>query len=93
MTDTTFNSTVTSAPTDATPNPENVVTLTDLQNVLVVLDIASTRGAFRGPELQPVGALYDKISKFLQSVAPQQPTEESTTTTEGSEVSTFGASV
>lgn len=72
------------------PNPENVVTLTDLQNVLVVLDIASTRGAFRGPELQPVGALYDKINKFLQSVLPPQPTEESTTTTEGSEVTTVG---
>lgn len=88
MTDTTVGDTVTT--TDATQSPDNVVTLTDLQNVLVVLDIASTRGAFRGPELQPVGALYDKISKFLQAVAPQQPAEESTTTTEGSEVSTLG---
>lgn len=72
-------------------SPDNVVTLTDLQNVLVVLDLASSRGAFRGPELQPVGALYDKINKFLQSVLPQQPAdgvEESTTTTEGSEVTT-----
>lgn len=90
MTDNTVNSTATSVSTDAAQNPDNVVTLTDLQNVLVVLDIASTRGAFRGPELQPVGALYDKISKFLQAVAPPTPAEESTTTTEGSEVSTLG---
>jgi hypothetical protein len=73
------------------PSPDNVVTLTDLQNVLVVLDLASSRGAFRGPELEPVGQLYSKISKFLQAVAPQQPengVEQSTTTTQGSEVST-----
>lgn len=76
--------------------PDNVVTLTDLQNVLVVLDLASSRGAFRGPELEPVGQLYTKINKFLQAVMPQQTTdgvEQSTTTTEGSEVSTCGAAV
>lgn len=77
-------------------NPDNVVTLTDLQNVLVVMDLASSRGAFRGPELEPVGQLYSKISKFLQSVAPQQPeggVESSTTTTQGSEVTTRGVTL
>ena len=77
--------------------PENVVTLTDLQNVLIVLDLASSRGAFRGPELEPVGQLYSKINKFLQSVAPQQTpqegVEQSTTTTQGSEFSSLGATV
>lgn len=78
----------------AQPSPDNVVTLTDLQNILVVLDLASSRGAFRGGELEPVGQLYAKINRFLQSVMPQQPAEggveQSTTTTEGSEVSTVG---
>lgn len=75
-------------------NPDNVVTLTDLQNILVVLDLASSRGAFRGPELEPVGQLYNKINRFLQAVAPQQEgVEQSTTTTQGSEVSTGGAPV
>lgn len=82
----------------AQPAPEGVVTLTDLQNVLVVIDLASNRGAFRGPELAPVGALYDKINRFLQSVMPQAApngteesgTESSTTVTDGSEVSTDG---
>jgi hypothetical protein len=60
---------------DTNAAPDNVVTLTDLQNILVVLDLASSRGAFRGAELQPVGQLYDKISKFLQSVAPPAPAE------------------
>lgn len=79
------------------PAPENVVTLTDLQNVLVVLDLASSRGAFRGPELEPVGQLYSKINKFLQSVAPQQApqdgVEQSTTTTQGSEITSMGVPV
>lgn len=55
--------------------PDNVVTLTDLQNILVVMDLASSRGAFRGAELQPVGQLYDKINRFLQSAMPQTSTE------------------
>lgn len=64
--------------------PGNVVTLVDLQNVLVIMDLASSRGAFRGPELQPVGQLYNKINQFLQSALP--PKEEST-----EETSTGGA--
>jgi hypothetical protein len=68
----TENSTV-----DTNAAPDNVVTLTDLQNILVVMDLASSRGAFRGGELQPVGQLYDKISKFLQSVMPPAPAEGS----------------
>lgn len=55
--------------------PENVVTLVDLQNVLVIFDLASSRGAFRGPELQPIGQLYDKINAFLQMALPKtEPT-------------------
>lgn len=82
-----MNDTTANAPVET--NPDNVVTLVDLQNVLVVMDLASSRGAFRGPELQPVGQLYDKINKFLQSVMPPK-TEESTTAATGSEVSTDG---
>ena len=41
--------------------PDTVVTLVDLQNILVVFDLASSRGAFRGGELTPIGQLYDKI--------------------------------
>ena len=50
--------------------PDNVVTLTDLQNILVVIDLASTRGAFRGPELQPIGQLYDKVDRFVKAAMP-----------------------
>ena len=45
-------------------NPTNV-TIADLQNVLVLIDLATQRGALRAAELASVGALYDKINKFI----------------------------
>jgi len=72
--------------TQNNPAAETVVTLTDLQNVLVVLDLASSRGAFRGAELQPVGQLYDKINKFLQAVMPPAPAAEANDSISGGAV-------
>lgn len=46
---------------------EASITLTDLQNIISVLDLASSRGAFRGPELEPVGQLYNKFKKFVDN--------------------------
>jgi hypothetical protein len=71
---------------------DNLVTLVDLQNVLVIFDLASSRGAFRGGELQPIGQLYDKINRFLQSAMPPKTenAEESTTVAQGSEVTSAG---
>lgn len=52
------------------PAQDTMINLTDLQNVLVVFDLASNRGAFRGNELEPVGQLYNKISRFIQAATP-----------------------
>ena len=52
--------------------PDGTINLADLQNVLVVLDLASSRGAFRGQELEPVGQLYNKFKKFVDTAAAQQ---------------------
>ena len=55
----------------------NVINLIDLQNVLVVIDLASSRGAFRGPELQSVGQLFDKLDRFVKaSTASTEPLPE-----------------
>ncbi len=64
-----------------TPQPEqntgeNIINLTDLQNILVVFDLASNRGAFRGNELEPVGQLYNKIARFVQAAMPPQASTE-----------------
>lgn len=63
-------------PPSAGPGPadgNNVINITDLQNVLVVIDLASNRGAFRGNELEPIGQLYNKIGRFVQAALPPQP--------------------
>lgn len=51
--------------------PESI-TLTDLQLMLQILDLATSRGAFRGAELTQVGAVFDKLNRFLSYVAEQQ---------------------
>ena len=40
--------------------------------MLNVIDVASSRGAFRANELTNVGGVADKLTKFLQHVADQQ---------------------
>jgi hypothetical protein len=57
----------------ALPTQEQAITLVELQNILTVVDIASSRGAFRGPELEQIGQLYNKIRRFIDSAAAKAP--------------------
>jgi hypothetical protein len=45
---------------------DKTITITDLKNVLVIIDLAAQRGALRAAELSSVGALYEKINQFVQ---------------------------
>lgn len=54
-----------------TQQPESI-NLSDLSALLEIVDIATTRGAFKGNELSQVGAVYDKLNVFLTFVAEQQ---------------------
>lgn len=51
--------------------PESI-SLQDLQVLLQIVDLASSRGAFRGAELTQVGAIFDKLNTFLSFIAEQQ---------------------
>lgn len=48
------------------------ISLNDLQVLANIVDLASQRGAFRGNELTQVGAVFDKLSTFLNQVAAAQ---------------------
>ena len=48
--------------------PESI-SLQDLQVLLQIVDLASSRGAFRGPELTQVGAIFDKLNSFLTFIS------------------------
>jgi len=52
------------------PDP-NELTINDLQAMKVIIDIASSRGAFKPNEMTVVGQTYTKLTAFLDQVAKQ----------------------
>lgn len=52
------------------------LTVTDLQNLRAIIDVAASRGAFKAAEMGAVGTVFNKLDAFLNAVAPQQPAQE-----------------
>ena len=48
------------------------LSIADLKNLATIIDVASTRGAFRANEMATVGAMYNKLQAFLTKVTPEQ---------------------
>ena len=65
----------TQAPAQGQPDP-TALTIADLKNLSTILDVASTRGAFKANEMAGVGFLYNKLLAFLAKVAPEQKPED-----------------
>ena len=58
------------------PQPDpTALSIGDLKNLSTILDVASTRGAFKANEMAGVGFLYNKLQAFLAKVAPEQKPE------------------
>ncbi len=58
------------------PQPDpTALSIGDLKNLSTILDVASTRGAFKANEMAGVGFLYNKLQAFLAKVAPQETAE------------------
>ena len=55
----------------ATDAPTNDLSINDLQAMKVIIDIASSRGAFKPNEMVAVGQTYNKLESFLEQVAKQ----------------------
>ena len=54
------------------------LTITDLVTLRNIVDLASTRGAFRGNELREVGEVYDRLNQFVEaSIAAAQAQQDS----------------
>jgi len=53
--------------TETQQNPE--LTVQDLNNLKEIIDVASTRGAFRPKEMMAVGHVYGKLENFLAAVS------------------------
>lgn len=52
------------------------ITIADLNLLKNIVDLASTRGAFRAGEMTQVGEVYDKLSKFLEEIVAQAQAQE-----------------
>jgi hypothetical protein len=52
------------------------ITIADLDTLKNIVDLASSRGAFRGAELSQVGAIYDKLNAFLAEIIAQAKAQE-----------------
>jgi cell division protein FtsL len=48
------------------------LTINDLNAMKVIIDIASSRGAFKAGEMEAVGKVYNKLSVFLESVTAKK---------------------
>ena len=73
--------TATAQPTaPAQPQPDPMaLSIGDLKGLASIIDVASTRGAFKAAELAGVGTLFNKLNTFLVNVEKQpgaQPTAE-----------------
>jgi hypothetical protein len=63
------------APAQQAPTaPE--LNISDLNTVKSIIDIATTRGAFKANELEAVGKTYNKLSTFLDHVSKQAQTNQ-----------------
>ena len=68
--------TATAQPQAQAPQPDpTALSIGDLKNLSTILDVASTRGAFKANEMAGVGFLYNKLQAFLAKVAPEQTPE------------------
>ena len=48
------------------------LTINDLSAMKSIIDVASSRGAFKPAEMMTVGQVYTKLNNFLASVSKQQ---------------------
>jgi hypothetical protein len=68
--------------TTESPNSVASLTLTDLNALKQIIEVTNSRGAFKPDELLAVGAVYQKLSLFLQQAmadaTAEQPAEKVT---------------
>jgi hypothetical protein len=71
-----------SADDNAPAEPQASLSLEELGGLLQIVDLAVSRGAFRGAEASQVGAVFDRLQNFLNVVAANQQAEADMASTE-----------
>ena len=63
---------VTAPAETAAPQAGADLSVQDLQGLKTIIDVASSRGAFKPNEMMSVGQVYGKLEAFLSAVQQQQ---------------------
>lgn len=72
MTEKTETQEVAKAPEAPAQQQQSVdLNVQDLNMMRSIIDLASSRGAFKASEMAAVGAVYNKLNGFLEGVAKQ----------------------
>jgi len=58
-----------------TTQPQTI-TIADLDIIKKIIELSAARGAFRAEEMTEIGAMYDKLSGFLQAVIEQTQAQQ-----------------
>ena len=68
----------------APPTADAGLSLNDITACVSIIDIVTKRGAFEGSEMADVGAVRNRLAKFLEAAkAAQTPPSDQPTTDEG----------
>jgi hypothetical protein len=59
------------------------ITVADLNLIKNIIDLASSRGAFRAGELKEIGEVYNKLTAFLDAVIAQAQEQEASASDTG----------
>jgi hypothetical protein len=59
------------------------ITVADLNLIKNIIDLASSRGAFRAGELKEIGEVYNKLTAFLDVVIAQAQEQEASASDTG----------
>jgi hypothetical protein len=66
---------------------EQIITIADLDMLKQIIDVACSRGAFKGEELSQIGTVYNKLTTFLNLAVAQaqqsDPAQDGDTQTQG----------
>lgn len=59
--------------------------INDLNTLRAIIDLASSRGAFKTAEMVAVGSAYNKLNAFLEKIAKQSESANGEQSPEGAE--------
>lgn len=57
---------------------ETNITITDLDAIRNIINLAAKRGAFEASEMADVGAIYNKLNNFFEAVIAQSQAAQAT---------------